>query len=743
MSEQKIVYASVDLELTGFDPLVDEIVEIGVVLFEVRDGQCQVVQEWQSLIKPSGSLHARIQGLTGITAQDLESAPVKELVVEYVCTMLRGAVLVGHGVSLDKRFLEAFGVPVSTVMVDTLELAQIFLPTYHSYNLENLSHVLLVEHSAAHRALSDAQATLGVLRALIGIFWSLPESVRTRVIGIANRRNSTWADLFMRANNEQFAGSIQTAAHGRLQSKVAHIPIPPSGQSSTLCAVEDVDAIPWQALADSSQAWVVALPSRDQVLDVAKYGFASPFLGVAEAVSARAIRQAEDVVEHVSEREALALLKVLVWQAGQTQETALLAEINWSLLGTDFKKRFAEVRPFPQVAGVVAVDYRSLAGVPAGKSLWISEVDKYIAWLEQQSGQTLSWQGIIHQFRQIYNPENGFGDASKAAELQEAVIATDIFYVSVLFLLKKYHGFTQGVVARSEFSPFVEDRLTLVGKNYARRLRRLLGLRQDKVFLKILESVEAFFEAEASVGVVRWVEIADGRCVFVSRPLSLTDDHRGLLRSAQRTVYTTDLHSQECLSYITRRLGVEQTHITVAGQPSVWSLRSPRVLAFGQSLQRDALVVQTVAGSTACLVFPNQTALKLYYDQQFGASAHKQGVIAVGIHGGVNKVLRNFAFSKKSVVLLTQQALIAFDAARIQVQKVVYVGITAIDVAHPFTAALVVRFFDTCEEGVSVLQAFDLAESLRPFGPALDRPESYIMVLEQESRVSTRVVELL
>lgn len=742
MSEQKIVYASVDLELTGFDPLTDEIVEIGVVLFEVEAGKFKIVREWQSLIKPGGSLHTRIQGLTGITESDLESAPAKEAVFKQVCELLNGVVLVGHGVSLDRRFLEAFGVPIHTAVVDTLELAQVFLPTYHSYNLENLSHALSVDHGAAHRALSDAQATVGVLRALIGVFWSLPESARVRIMDIARRRGNAWADLFRSACNEQFIGALEGEEYAETIAAV-RTSIPSGDSLSTLVSVDDVRAIPWNELANSTEAWVVALPSREQVLDVAKHGYATPFLGIAEAVSSRALVQAESLAEHLSEREALALLKILVWQASQTRETSLLAEINWSLLGTDFKKRFSEVRPFPQVAGVVVVDYRSLAGIPSGKSVWISEADKYVTWLEQQSGQILSWQGIIHQFRQIYNPENGFGDLSKATELQEAVVATDIFYASVLLLLKKHHGLVQGVVARADLSPFVEERLTMAGRNYARRLRRLTSLQQDKSFARVLDGVETFFESDAPVDELRWVEIADGRCVFISRPLSVEATQAGILRGMRRVVYTTDIHGEECANYIARRLTMGGLTTTQVRELSILQASKPRVLARSNSAVRDAEVAQMVAGHTACLVFPSQAALKLYYDGQYGVLAHKQGVIAVGIHGGVNKVLRNFNFSKKSVVLVTQAALAGFDVGRIEVQRLVYVGLSEVDVTHPFIAALAARFFKTTAEGQLVFQALSLGESLRPFGPAARRPESCVAVLEQEEQMTERVIELL
>lgn len=743
MSKQKIVYASVDLELTGFDPLVDEIVEIGIVLFEIDAGICKVVREWQSLVRPSGSLHMRIQGLTGISELDLESAPKKEAVFEQVCSLLNDVVLVGHGVSLDKRFLEVFGVPLGSVSVDTLELAQIFLPTYHSYNLENLSHALFVEHDAAHRALSDAQATVGVLRALIGVFWSLPESVRERVAALVERRGNAWISLFTGAYRERFVGTIQGAELDKGAPERLRVSIPSGGLFSTVLSVDDVRAIPWAALTNSPERWVVALPSREQVLEVAKGGYATPYLGIAEAVSARAVAEAENSAEYLSEREALALLKIMVWQAGQSRETSLLAEINWSLLGTDFKKRFSEVRPFPQVAGVVVVDYRSLAGLPVGVSVWVSEVDKYVAWLEQQSGQILSWQGIIHQFRQIYNPENGFGDLSKSPELQEAVVATDMFYASVLLLLKKHHGLVQGVVARGDLNPFVEDRITLAGRNYAQRLRRLSGLLQDKNFIRVLSGVETFFDTDAPAGELRWVEIGDGRCVFISRPLSLESTQADILRGIKRVVYTTDIQGEECLRYMARRVAMGTEITGLERQLIERPFNRPRIMAYANSVARDGAASQVVADQTACMVFPNQAVLKTYYDSQYGVSAHKQGVIAVGVHGGVNKVLRNFNFSKKSVVLVTQAALAGFSAGKFEVQLLVYVGLPTVDLAHPFIAALVQKYFRTTEEGRLIFLTLSFAKSFRMFGPASTRPESCLMIMEGEVRSSEQMLQLL
>lgn len=741
MSEQKIVYASVDLELTGFDPTTDEIVEIGIVLFELRQGVVVILEEWQSLVKPKGNLHTRIQGLTGITEQDLESAPTKDLVFSKVTELLKNTILVGHGVSLDRRFLEAFGVAQGPHTVDTLELAQIFLPTYHSYNLENLSHALGVAHATAHRALSDAQATIGVLRALISIFWSLPEAVRLRVLRVAELKGFAWAILFRNGVGEQKANFTAVAETEVGQIELTEEPLPSLEYVSTLVSTGSAYGVPWNALAESAESWVVVLSSREQVLEAARKGYATPFLGVAEAVSEEAVGRAEDTVEGLSEREVLALLKILVWQARPTTSMPLLAEINWSLLGTDFKKHFSEVRPFPQMSGVIAVDYRSLGSIPAGRSVWVCEADKYLEWLEQQSGQILSWQGVIHQFRQIYNPENGFGDASKALELQEAIAATDVFFASTLLLLKKHQGTVQGVVAQADIPPFALSRLVQAGKNYRERLGRLSGLLTDKIFLKVVRSIEWFFDTDAPADELRWIEIADGRCVFVSRPLDVEAIQQTLLGRSRRIVYATDVQGHACLDYLAQRVRMGSTKTVVQYTRQIDDALLPNIVTYASEPERDAAALQQVSASVACLVFPNQQVLKAYYDGQYANFPRTRAVVAVGVHGGVGKVLRNFRFSAKSIVFVTQQALAGFSATRLEVQRLIYMGLPVIDTTHPFVSAILHKYFKNETAGQLVFQAISFVQSLRPFSPLASR-EVIIAVLAEERAVGDEVLRV-
>ena len=106
-------------------------------------------------------------------------------------------------------------------------------------------------------------------------------------------------------------------------------------------------------------------------------------------------------------------------------------------------------------------------------------------------------------------------------------------------------------------------------------------------------------------------------------------------------------------------------------------------------------------------------------------------------------IFMNFNFSKKSVVLVTQAALAGFSAGKFEVQLLVYVGLPTVDLAHPFIAALVQKYFRTTEEGRLIFLTLSFAESFRMFGPASTRPESCLMIMEGEVRSSEQMLQLL
>lgn len=169
----KDVCVSLDLETTGFDPLSDEIIEIGAVKFRGDE----VVATYHTLVRPSKALPYRIQILTGLTDEDLEDAPLSGVALSGLAAFLADHPLVGHNISFDLGFLSEAGLDLLNIPYDTFELAVILLPTVSDYSLSAIADELGVTYSTRHRALPDAEITQGVFVALLERAGALDVSV--------------------------------------------------------------------------------------------------------------------------------------------------------------------------------------------------------------------------------------------------------------------------------------------------------------------------------------------------------------------------------------------------------------------------------------------------------------------------------------------------------------------------------------------------------------------------------------
>jgi DNA polymerase III alpha subunit (gram-positive type) len=63
---EKKIYCSLDIETSDFDPANGEILEVGMVFFELENKKIKVIDEWESTFKPTREVAPRILALTGI-----------------------------------------------------------------------------------------------------------------------------------------------------------------------------------------------------------------------------------------------------------------------------------------------------------------------------------------------------------------------------------------------------------------------------------------------------------------------------------------------------------------------------------------------------------------------------------------------------------------------------------------------------------------------------------------------------
>ena len=148
-----------DTETTGLDPGVEYLTEIGAVI--VRNGE--VVEEFDTFVKPGKPITSKITELTGITNEMVADAPGEKEALEAFLKFAGDRILVGHNVhAFDMRFLRAAakrsGISFEPTYIDTLTMAQAMYPGLHNYKQGTINKHLELPAYEAHRACEDSAA---------------------------------------------------------------------------------------------------------------------------------------------------------------------------------------------------------------------------------------------------------------------------------------------------------------------------------------------------------------------------------------------------------------------------------------------------------------------------------------------------------------------------------------------------------------------------------------------------------
>ncbi|HEV8698001.1 MAG TPA: polyribonucleotide nucleotidyltransferase [Candidatus Limnocylindrales bacterium] len=179
-----------DVETTGTDPKVGDLVEIAAV--KVNGGS--ITDRWSTLVNPGRPIVGN--QMHGLTDADVAGAPSPAEAVAKALDFIGDALIVGHNVGFDLGFLEE-ALPAAHFepgrYLDTLALARDGYPEVGQYKLETLSSFFGIDLSQNHRALPDAEATAALLLWFAG---DLPGRIETLKSEIAEsiRANRNGAD---------------------------------------------------------------------------------------------------------------------------------------------------------------------------------------------------------------------------------------------------------------------------------------------------------------------------------------------------------------------------------------------------------------------------------------------------------------------------------------------------------------------------------------------------------------------
>ncbi len=193
-----------DLETTGLNPATDEIIEIGVARF--RDGA--VVDQFQSLVKPSIPIPADITHLTGIYQEDVDDAPAIEKLLPQIESFFADSPVIAHNAQFDLSFMRKHDLLHANPAIDTLDLAAIVLPSAPRYSLGALAAQEGIKLANAHRAFDDAVATGHLYWKLWQRLCRLAPNVLAEIIRASDGKSWLLREVFQAALAESLKTGI-------------------------------------------------------------------------------------------------------------------------------------------------------------------------------------------------------------------------------------------------------------------------------------------------------------------------------------------------------------------------------------------------------------------------------------------------------------------------------------------------------------------------------------------------------
>ncbi|MBQ8161079.1 MAG: 3'-5' exoribonuclease [Clostridia bacterium] len=161
-------YVVLDLETTGLSAQNDRIIEIGAL--KVQGGEIQ--EKFQKLVNPEREIGGFITRLTGITNEMVADAPTIEEALPQFLEFAGDAVILGHNVGFDLRFVSAacerlYGRSFSNDFMDTMMISRRLFPQERHHRLLDLVIRFHIAETEEHRALSDALQTQACYRYMV------------------------------------------------------------------------------------------------------------------------------------------------------------------------------------------------------------------------------------------------------------------------------------------------------------------------------------------------------------------------------------------------------------------------------------------------------------------------------------------------------------------------------------------------------------------------------------------------
>ena len=159
-------FVAFDLETTGLDPRLDQIVEIGAVKFDKQG----LIARFSTLVNPGIPMPAEAEKVNKISDEMLRGKPAIADVLPDFLRFIEKSIIIAHKTAFDCGFINeklknsAYS-PFPSLpnpQICTLVFSREVFPALSSYSLQNLAADLRIPAIDAHRAEDDARLCMEV-----------------------------------------------------------------------------------------------------------------------------------------------------------------------------------------------------------------------------------------------------------------------------------------------------------------------------------------------------------------------------------------------------------------------------------------------------------------------------------------------------------------------------------------------------------------------------------------------------